>query len=85
MSEYAVGECRSCKARIIWTTSVKTGKRNPVDAVPVVGGNVLLVSGNNGPESRVLTRDEKERNAANRRPMYVSHFGTCPNAASHRK
>lgn len=72
-----------CGALIIWTTNVTTGRRMPVDAEPVTHGNVVLVSGNDGPESRVLTRDEVERRPTTS-GLYLSHFATCPVAQSFR-
>lgn len=76
--------CRSCDAEIVWTTDVDSGKRAPIDASPVEKGNIILTSGNNGPESRVLT---KAQLAA--RPttggLYVSHFVTCPQRGEWRK
>lgn len=88
MSDHRVNRCRSCDARIIWTENVTTRRRMPVDADPVVGGNVVLVSGNDGPEARVLTRDElsKRQPRLDGQPdLYVSHFSTCPNAKAHRR
>lgn len=73
-----------CGQPIIWTLNVSTGRRMPVDAEPdPERGNVVLISGNNGPESRVLTRDERERRMTTT-GLYVSHFATCPKAAEFR-
>lgn len=76
--------CRSCDAPITWTTNVVTGKRMPVDPEPVEHGNIVLTSGNNGPESRVLTKDELAKRPT-KRGLYLSHFATCPSAAQHRR
>lgn len=90
MPEYPTATCGTekragCGARIIWTTNVTTGKRMPVDAEPNhERGNVVLTSGNNGPEARVLTRDELTRRPLGTRGLYLSHFATCPVAASFR-
>lgn len=88
MSEHTVARCRSCQARIVWTTNVSSGRRMPVDADPVAGGNVVLVSGNDGPEARVLTKDELARRAPRldgKPDLHVSHFATCAQAKDWRK
>lgn len=84
MSEHSISQCRSCHKRIIWTTNVSSGKRTPVDAEPVEQGNIILVSGNDGPESRVLTHDELAKRAT-RSGLYVSHFATCDRPNDWRK
>lgn len=86
--DYPTARCGSekrpgCGALIIWTTNVVTGKRMPVDAEPTEKGNVVLVTGNDGPEARVLTRDELVRRPTTR-GLYLSHFATCPNAQAFR-
>lgn len=84
MSDYPISQCRSCHKRIIWTTNISSGKRMPVDADPVETGNIILVSGNDGPEARVLTNDELSRRAT-RSGLYVSHFTTCNDPAGWRR
>lgn len=72
MSEH----CRSCGEAILWARTVN-GKPMPLDPEPVRGGNVRLEKGTAhvlGP----LEADAEPR-------LYVSHFATCPQAASHRK
>lgn len=87
--DYPTARCGSekrpgCGALIIWTTNVVTGKRMPVDAEPTERGNVVLVTGNDGPEARVLTRDELVRRPTTR-GLYLSHFATCATVANFRK
>lgn len=86
--DFPISRCGSerrpgCGAAIIWTTNVTTGRRMPVDAEPDEAGTIVLVSGNDGPEARVLTRDEVARRPTTR-GLYVSHFATCPNAGEFR-
>lgn len=76
--------CRSCGAAVVWGLT-KTGKRMPVDAAPVIGGNVVMVAGNDGPELLVLAKPEVERRRGLGLPTHTSHFATCPHAAGHRK
>lgn len=86
---YDTGRCRSCNAKIIWTTMLdamgarKTrddGKpvRNPIDPRPRPDGNVRLTGRGH---ARMITAGEHvmpdER--------YVSHFATCPNRGRHRR
>ena len=68
----ATARCRSCQAPIEWATSVK-GKRMPLDAAPVKGGNITLTE--DGVAVVVAAGD------GNR----VSHFATCSAAARHRR
>lgn len=87
MPPHRVARCREplCNARIVWTVT-NNGRRMPVDVDPILGGNVVLTTGTDTtPESRVLTRDEMERRAGNGTRAFVSHFSTCPAAASRRK
>lgn len=84
MSDYPISQCRSCHKRIIWTTNLDSGKRMPVDADAAEHGNVILLSGNDGPEARVLTKIELSKRPT-KRDLYVSHFSTCPQARDWRQ
>jgi hypothetical protein len=66
--------CRSCKAPIIWATSVK-GKPIPLDYEPTSGGNLVLVDG----VARSPQLGDEEPFL-----QYISHFATCPDAEQHR-
>lgn len=69
-----MSRCRSCAAEITWARTT-TGRRIPLDAVPVAGGNIELHDGIAHVASQaVLSID----------PLYVSHFATCPDANEHR-
>lgn len=69
--------CSSCHARIVWCLSAASGKPIPLDPEPKLGGNVEVV---NDSIARVVPPADRAE-----RPLYVSHFATCPNAAAHRK
>lgn len=84
MTEWVIARCRDCGAPVVWTLTTANQRRMPVDAEPVEDGNVVLTSGNSGPEARVLTRAELDRRAT-RTGLYRSHFSTCPNAAGRRQ
>jgi hypothetical protein len=77
--------CRSCRAEIIWTTNVESGKAMPVDPTPVPGGNVVLTAGNDGPRAQVLSPAEVRRRYPTSLGLHLSHFATCADAASWRK
>lgn len=68
--------CRYCGAPILWARTAK-GRRIPLAAVPVAGGNLDLdpaagqVAYVAGPVSTEV--------------RYVSHFATCPSAGKARK
>lgn len=69
--------CRSCGAQIFFARTEK-GRRMPIDAEPVAGGNLSLILGPpHLAEVRVVEVDGMNR--------YVSHFATCPQSAAHRK
>jgi hypothetical protein len=54
----------------------KSGKKNPLDVLPAENGNVAIGGDGLG---YVVSNDDRTP------PLYVSHFATCPGAASHRK
>lgn len=66
--------CRSCGAPIRWENTV-TGRKMPLDAEPVleVGRGVFSLN-----EDDLLVAEAA-------RPLFRSHFATCPNADEHRK
>lgn len=67
-----------CGAAIRWVIWPETRKRMPVDAQPSLAGDIVVDHDGN---ARKLARDE----AAAGRATYVSHFATCPVAASFHK
>lgn len=69
--------CSSCKAPIIWTLTEK-GRRMPVDAQKVIGGNIRLENDPDGTAPRAVYVGP---NAGD----YVSHFVTCPDSREHRR
>lgn len=74
-------QCKGCNQPIRWATNVETGKPIPLDPAPKIGGNVVLLEGD---EARVLTRSEARRRAERSQALYVSHFSTCPKAGEFR-
>lgn len=71
-----VGTCRSCGAAIRWVQMAKSGKKSPLDVHPADKGNVAI-----GEDGLGYTVTGEGRTP----PLYLSHFATCPGAASHRK
>lgn len=69
------GRCRSCAAPIIWARTEK-GKAMPLDAEPDQRGNCWF---DDGGKMRVGGADRPDR------LRYLSHFATCPQAATHRR
>lgn len=65
--------CQSCGAPIRWAYS-ETGKKIPLDAWPA-RGLVHLLDGGKGDEPSVVGV----------RPVWRTHFETCPNAKEHRR
>lgn len=68
--------CKSCGAQIAWVVT-ESGKRMPLDYAP----QQMLMSGS------FVVDETFEGNPVARsvKAVYISHFATCPNAASHRR
>lgn len=82
-----MASCRSCGARIIWALT-PTGKRMPIDAEPVDGGNIILhqpVERGGSPTCTVVGKRVQPSLFGDDGPRHTSHFATCPNASHHRK
>lgn len=71
-----MSRCKTCEADITWA-STRSGKSMPLDAEPTERGNMALVAG----KTWVATDEDRRLH----RPLYTSHFATCPNAAAHRR
>lgn len=84
LERIAVARCRSCSAPIRWLTS-DAGRPFPVDVDPVDTGNVLEAWIGGEAIAVVLSAGELEGARIAGRELLVSHFATCPNAATHRK
>lgn len=78
--------CRSCGAEVVWAVT-EAGRRMPIDAQPVDGGNVILHPAERGqsPTATVVGKQPQPSLFGDDGPRYTSHFATCPNAAEHRK
>ncbi|QVL32326.1 hypothetical protein KIH39_26425 [Telmatocola sphagniphila] len=80
MPELREGTCASCGAKMLWSTT-KSGRSMPLDTEPAATGNILL-----HPDGTCEVVPSAELEAKrNETPLYLSHFATCPGAASHRK
>ncbi len=82
----ANGECRSCHAPVIWAVT-KKGKREPVDAVPVPNGNIVLIEDRLPPDEQgraQILSHHLGKNAGGAMDLgedkHVSHYATCPHA-----
>jgi hypothetical protein len=78
--------CRSCDAVIRWCVT-KNGRKMPVDAQPSIHGNVVLTPRHRGepPRADVYATHTDALAAAPDGETYLSHFTTCPKAATHRR
>lgn len=76
--------CSSCKSPIRWV-KMESGKRNPLDAEPTAKGNVIVEGGAGQERGVVLSGDELAHARETREPLYLSHFASCPYAATHRR
>jgi hypothetical protein len=66
--------CSSCGARIVWVQMTYTGKKVPVDPIPVTDGNVSARLIGNNLHGYVISA-EHPHGAPNTR--YAAHYGTC--------
>lgn len=77
------GKCRTCQADIIWVVMAKSGKKNPLNAVPdPEKGNVWQA-----PDDSWVTVSGSERDGLMTKgeTLYLSHFATCAQSKQHRK
>ena len=79
-STVQTGNCRSCKAPILWVKSAASRQIMILDAEPVEGGNIAIVEN----EAHVYKGDlfDKELPPG---PRYIDHHATCPDAQKWRK
>lgn len=76
-----MARCKSCGARITWLETAG-GKKIPVDEDPDPGGNIVVISGT---IARVYRDAKTAQEGWPGKPRYLSHFATCPQAASWRR
>ncbi len=77
------GICKSCGEKMLWVKMAATGRSNPLDVKPVENGNIQLnLNGQGVILSKEVIAKMREKGTA---LLYLSHFATCPGAASHRK
>jgi hypothetical protein len=76
-----MAKCRSCRATVYWVRTT-AHRLMPLDPHPSEHGNVVL---ERGEPARVVGAEEAARLRAEGRPLYVSHFTTCPQAAQWRR
>jgi len=80
-----IGNCRSCKAKVIWSETI-TGKAMPLDYTPTKDGNIILgLRDHKAPLALVQTKQALERLRAKGELLYTSHFVTCPQSRAWRK
>jgi hypothetical protein len=82
-----VTNCRSCGAEIVWVRLMPTGARAPVDAQTDLDGNLLLeeaaIAGD--PPTAVLVSRARAAELVGTKPLFRSHFASCPQAEQWRK
>lgn len=76
--------CRDCGAPIIWCVS-EQGRRCPINADPVDGGNVFIYVDHGELVAQVLTKEKQTRAVDTGTPLRTSHFATCPAAEQRRR
>ena len=73
-----MAQCRSCKIQVRWVET-EAGKKMPIEVRSDPRGNLVLHA--DGAHVHVATQQDKDRGL----PLYLSHFATCAQAATHRK
>jgi hypothetical protein len=76
---FSNGTCRACGAPMLWVEMLKSGKKNPLDPVPVKHGNIIIVGDG---KAEAVSKNEP---AAPGELLYVSHYVTCPEAKKFRR
>lgn len=66
--------CRSCGQTVLWVNT-SNGRRMPLDAQPSPKGNLVIVG------DVAYKAGPTDIN----KPLYLSHFATCPQAGNWRK
>lgn len=75
MRKTGAATCDECGARIVFVIMTATGKRVPVDPIPVDDGNVCARRIGNNMHGYVISKDHPPSPAFTR---FAAHFGTCP-------
>jgi hypothetical protein len=89
--------CSSCKQPVLWSVTQATGKRMPLDPLPVdpeTPGALIHVGGQAWSRKAAITdyvekhgisEDQAATEITAQYPHHLSHFATCPNAKKHRR
>lgn len=72
------GACQECGQRIVFVKMTVTGKRVPVDPIPVADGNVCARLIGQNLHGYVISADHPAELPFHR---FAAHFGTCPDRA----
>lgn len=76
--------CRSCNRPIVWANT-SNGKTMPLDPEPSDRGNLVVSLTDNILHAGVVRGPQRDGLRAARKPLYLSHFTTCPHADNWRK
>lgn len=78
--------CRSCRREIEWVVVSKSGKNMPIDPFPRDDGNIAKLPTTDARTGNTLVEYVMGGGGLfDSRPLYVSHFTTCPDADQHRR
>lgn len=81
-----MASCSSCCRDVVWVTVSASGKRMPIDPAPRLDGNLRFLASRAPDGTRLVEYvTPAELADASSGLRFVSHFATCPDAASHRK
>lgn len=78
--------CKTCKAPVLWARNIVTGKMQILDATPdQAKGNIIVDPRGHEPRCQILDRDATAAARGRGDALYLSHFATCPDAATYRR
>lgn len=76
--------CRSCGRPIVWART-SNNKSIPLDPEPAPRGNLVVSLTDSILHAGVTRGPQLDGLRAAHKPLYLSHFTTCPNADTWRK
>lgn len=80
----SVTRCSTCRADIVWAVT-RSRKRIPLEAEPIVAGNIRVRHGKGALLAEVVGQMRDMFDDTDDGVRYESHFVRCPDASEHRR
>lgn len=78
------GSCRYCKARVLWLAHQRTGRVQPINELPVPGGNLRVVLDAVGRPTGLYVVVPRDQWASFDGELHTAHVTSCGNATARR-